>query len=75
MVYTRIAVDESLYEKAQELAQRKGISLEDLWLRSLEEAGAREPAGKPWMTYAGMFEGQPDDSSTVDDVVYNREAP
>lgn len=75
MVYTQIAVEETLYEKAQELAQRKGISLEELWLRSLEDVVTREPAAKSWMAFAGMFEGQPEDSSTVDEVVYHREAP
>jgi hypothetical protein len=75
MVYTQIAIDDTLYKRAQEVAQRKGISLEDLWLRSLEDVVTREPAAKPWMAYAGMFEGQPDDSSSVDEVVYNREAP
>ena len=43
--------------------------------RSLEETIAKEPSDKPWMAYAGVVEGSPDDSESVDDVVYGRESP
>ena len=42
---------------------------------SLQEAVSRTPSDKPWMAYAGTIEGNEDDSSTVDEVVYGRDTP
>ncbi len=75
MIRTQISVDEELYMRAKEVARRKGISLAELCRRSLEEMIAREPSDKPWMAFAGMFEGSESDSATVDEVVYGRETP
>lgn len=76
MIRTQISVDEELYERAKELAQRQGISLAELCRRGLREAISREPSDKPWMAYAGTIDdGHPDDSSTVDEVVYGRDEP
>lgn len=75
MIRTQISVDEGLYERAKALARREGISLAELCRRSLQEAVARAPSDKPWMAYAGTVAGNEDDSSTVDEVVYGREAP
>ena len=75
MVRTQISVDEELYRRAKIVARRKGISLAELCRRSLEEVIAKEPSDKPWMAFSGIFEGEPTDSESVDDVVYGREAP
>ena len=75
MIRTQISVDAELYERAKKLAKRQGISLAELCRRSLQAAVSREPSEKPWMAYAGTIEGHPDDSSTVDEVVYGRDAP
>ena len=75
MIRTQISVDEELYERAKILARRRGISLAELCRRGLEEVVAREPSDKPWMAYAGIIDGDEEDSSTVDDVVYGRQAP
>ena len=75
MIRTQISVDAKLYARAKQLARREGISLAELCRRSLEEAVARQPSDKPWMRYAGVVEGRPDDSSSVDEVVYGREHP
>jgi hypothetical protein len=75
MVRTQISVDEVLYRRAKLVARRRGISLAELCRRSLEETIAKEPSDKPWMAYSGIVEGSPDDSESVDDVVYGREAP
>jgi len=75
MIRTQISVDEGLYRRAKRIAQRRGISLAELCRRSLEALVAREPNDKPWMAYAGLLDGDEHDSSTVDDVVYGREAP
>jgi hypothetical protein len=52
-----------------------GISVAELVRRGLQETIAREPTSKPWMAYAGILEGRPEDSSTVDEVVYGRSEP
>lgn len=75
MVRTQISFDEDLFVRAKQLARQQGISLSELCRRSLAERLAREPGDKPWTAYAGMFEGRPDDSTTVDEVVYGRERP
>jgi len=75
MIRTQISVDEGLYERAKQLARRRGISLAELCRRSLESIVAREPSDKPWMIYAGVLHGRADDSSSVDTVVYDREVP
>lgn len=75
MIRTQISVDKALYDRAKEVARRKGISLAELCRRSLEEAVAQEPVDKPWMSYCGILEGDPEDSETVDEVVYGRSEP
>ena len=75
MIRTQISVDKELYKKAKATARRKQISLAELVRQSLTEKLAQEPTEKPWMAFAGMFRGKPEDSSTVDEVVYGRERP
>ena len=75
MIRTQISVDKELYDRAKEVARRKGISLAELCRRSLEDALAQEPVDKPWMGYCGILEGDPGDSETVDEVVYGRSQP
>ena len=75
MIRTQISVDQELYHDAKELAGRQGISLAELLRRSLREKLAREPKGAPWMEFAGIIEGNEDDSESVDQVVYRREIP
>jgi hypothetical protein len=75
MIRTQISVDPRLYSRAKAVARRMGISLAELCRRGLEEAVARQPSDKPWMAYAGVIEGRPEDSSTVDEVVYGRAEP
>lgn len=75
MIRTQISVDSELYERARQVAKRKGISLAELCRRGLEEIVAREPSDKPWMAFSGLFEGDDGGSESVDEVVYGREAP
>lgn len=75
MIRTQISVDEELYERAKALARRQGISLAELCRRSLQEVVGREPSSKPWMAFAGILDGRPEDSESVDSVVYGREEP
>ena len=75
MIRTQISVGEELYARAKEVARRKGISFAELCRRGLEEIVAREPSDQPWMAFAGILDGHEEDSSTVDSVVHDREAP
>ena len=75
MIRTQVSVDEELYDRAKEVARRRGISLAELVRRGLEEVVAREPTDRPWMSYAGVFDGEAEDSATVDSIVYGRESP
>ena len=77
MIRTQISLDAALYQEAKDTARRRGISLAEL----LRQAVAREllpaaSAEKPWMRFAGAFEsGDPDASTTIDEVVYGRDKP
>lgn len=75
MIRTQISFDESLYDRAKKLAKKENISLAELCRQSLSVRVAREPSNKPWMAFAGMFEGNSEDSESVDTVVYDRETP
>ena len=75
MIRTQISVDEELYHEAKEVAGRQGISLAELFRRSLREKIDSEPRDAPWMEFAGMLDGDASDSESVDEVVYRREAP
>ncbi len=75
MIRTQVSFDEELFTRAKEVARARGISLSELCRRGVAELIAKERSDKPWMAYAGMFEGRPDDSSSVDEVVYGRERP
>ena len=75
MIRTQISVDAEMYSRAKGVARRLGISVAELCRRGLEETIARQPTSKPWMAYAGILEGRPEDSSTVDEVVYGRSEP
>jgi len=75
MIRTQISFDAKLYARAKILARRRGISLAELCRQSLETTLAAETPNKPWMKFAGMVDGQPEDSGTVDDVVYGRDRP
>jgi hypothetical protein len=75
MIRTQISFDKALYDRARRAAKRQGVSLAELCRRSVAEAVGRDDAVQPWMKYVGVIEGNPNDSSTVDEVVYGRDAP
>ena len=75
MVRTQISFDEDLLKRARQMARRKRVSLAELCRRGLQEILSREPDNKPWMAFAGAYEGAPEDSESVDAVVYGREEP
>lgn len=75
MIRTQISVDEDLYERAKAVAKQYHISLAELCRRGLATIVGNAPTKRPWMSYAGILSGTEGDSSSIDDVVYNREAP
>ena len=75
MIRTQVSLDPELYERAKALARQQGISFAELCRRSLTIALARVPSHKPWMAYVGTLAGRPDDSCSVDEVLFGRESP
>ncbi|MGQ0619838.1 MAG: CopG family transcriptional regulator [Panacagrimonas sp.] len=75
MIRTQISFDKALYERAKRSARRQGVSLAELCRRSVAAAVAQEPSEQPWMAFIGSVDGSLDDSSSVDAVVYGRDAP
>lgn len=75
MTSTELLLDDELFQRAQAVAQRRGVSLAELVRQSLEALVSRESANKPWMAYAGIVEGEEGDSDSVDEIVYGRESP
>jgi len=73
MIRTQISFDEALYERAKRAAKRRGVSLAELCRSSVAEVVGRDDTGRAWMNYMGVVDGDADDSSSVDDVVYGRE--
>ena len=75
MIRTQISFDKALYERAKRAAKRRGVSLAELCRRSIAEVVGRDDTALPWMIHVGVVEGDAKDSSSVDDVVYGRDAP
>lgn len=77
MVRTQISLDERAYEEAKAEAAQQGISLAEFLRRAVAAALApRRRTDRPWMRHAGtLASGDPDASTTVDEVVYGRGRP
>ncbi|HYM61800.1 MAG TPA: antitoxin [Thermoanaerobaculia bacterium] len=73
MIRTQISFDADLYTRARATAARHGISMAELCRRAVAEVIARESPTRPWMSFAGIFDGSENDSESVDTVVYDRE--
>jgi cytidylate kinase len=74
MIRTQISFDDVLYERAKRIAKRQGVSLAELCRRSVAEVVARDATEHGWMKYVGSIDGELNDSSSVDDIVYGRES-
>ncbi len=73
MIRAQVSLDPELYERAKSLARLQGISLAELCRRSLYHSLSQAPNDHPWMTFVGTLEGHPDDSRSVDEVLYGRD--
>ena len=74
MIRTQISLEPELYDRAKSLARLQGISFAELCRRSLARSLSLGPNDDPWMAFIGALEGRPDDSRSVDEVFYGREA-
>jgi len=76
MVRTQISLDPDTYDRAKEEARRRGVSFAELVRQSLALSLSPRDSDQPWMRFAGALEsGDPDASTTVDEVVYGRQRP
>jgi hypothetical protein len=75
MIRTQISFDKALYERAKRAAKQRGVSLAELCRSSVAEIVGRDDNEQPWMSYMGIVDGDVNDSSSVDDVVYGRDSP
>ncbi len=76
MVRTQVSLDEKMYERSREEAERLGISFAEICRRALAQWLKQSRDDRSWMRLAGAIEtGGPESSQSVDDVVYGREKP
>lgn len=75
MIRTQISFDKALYERAKRAAKRRGVSLAQLCRMSVAEVVGRDDNAHPWKSYIGIVDGEANDSSSVDAVVYGRDTP
>ena len=70
MIRTQISLSEEEYAAAKQEATRLGISMEELFRRSMRTMLPADST-KPWMRYAGMVEtGNSSASQTIDEIAY-----
>lgn len=70
MIRTQISLERRDYALAKREAKRLGISLAELFRRSLRRSLPVD-GDKPWMRYAGIVtSGDPRSSEGIDEIVY-----
>jgi hypothetical protein len=77
MIRTQISLDERAYREAKAEAKRERISLAEFLRRAVAAAlRHRQSAGQPWMRHAGaLSSGDPEASTSVDELVYGKPRP
>lgn len=75
MIRMQTSLDQELYGRAKSMARRQGISLAEFCRRSLRATVSQEAVDRPWMAFAGILDGERDDSESVADVVYRHDMP
>jgi len=72
MIRTQISMSPEEYRAAKQEAKRLGVSLAELFRRSLRNVLPADDSA-PWMRYAGMIEsGDPHSSQRIDEIVYGQ---
>lgn len=72
MIRTQISLEGEVYEEAKLYAAESGISLAEFCRRSVTEQLVKYRKAGPIARFAGIYDGDPNDSSTVDEVVYGK---
>ncbi len=72
MIRTQISLEGSVYEEAKMYAAENGISLAEFCRQSVTEQLVKYRKAGPIARFAGIYEGDPNDSATVDEVVYGK---
>jgi hypothetical protein len=72
MIRTQISLESDVYEEAKVHAAENGISLAEFCRQSVTEHLVKYRKAGPIARFAGIYEGDPNDSSTVDEVVYGK---
>lgn len=72
MIRTQISLDEEIYDEAKLHAAECGISLAEFCRQSVTEQLAKYRKAGPIARFAGIYDGDPNDSTSVDEVVYGR---
>jgi hypothetical protein len=77
MIRTQVSLEPEDYQAAKEEARRLGVSVAEFVRRAVARSlGDRRRAKRPWMRHAGIVaSGDPDSSSRVNEVVYDRPRP
>lgn len=72
MIRTQISLEADVYDEAKIYAAESGISLAEFCRQSVTEQLAKYRKAGPIARFAGIYNGDPNDSSTVDEVVYGK---
>jgi hypothetical protein len=72
MIRTQISLEPEVYDEAKLYAAECGISLAEFCRQSVTEQLVKYRKAGPIARFAGIYDGDPNDSSTVDEVVYGK---
>jgi hypothetical protein len=72
MIRTQISLEPDVYEEAKVYAAESGISLAEFCRQSVTEQLVKYRKAGPIARFAGVYLGQPDDSLSVDEIVYGK---
>jgi hypothetical protein len=72
MIRTQISLESDVYEEAKIHAAENGISLAEFCRQSVTEQLVKYRKAGAIARFAGIYMGDADDSSSVDEVVYGK---
>lgn len=72
MTRTQISLEAEVYDEAKLYAAESGISLAEFCRQSVTEHLVKYRKAGPIARFAGIYDGDPNDSATVDEVVYGK---
>lgn len=72
MIRTQISLEEEVYDEAKLYAAECGISLAEFCRQSVAEQLSKYRKAGPIARFAGIYDGDPNDSVSVDEIVYGK---